>query len=63
MNALRRAARTKLKKLQQKEKAAAAAHNSGEVAALKWEEGRVKAAYSATKASSADLRTRVNNIE
>merc|ERR550514_1996890 len=47
-------ARTKLKKLQQKEKAAAAAHNSGEVAALKWEEGRVKAAYSATKASSAD---------
>jgi len=54
VNALRRAARTKLKKLQQKEKAAAAAHNSGEVAALKWEEGRVKAAYSATKASSAD---------
>jgi hypothetical protein len=61
VKALRQAARTKLRKLQQKEKAAAAAHNSGEVAALKWEEGRVRAAYSATKASSADHELKITS--
>merc|ERR1719456_855793 len=61
VKALRQAARTKLRKLQQKEKAAAAAHNSGEVAALKWEEGRVRAAYSATKASSTDHELKITS--
>jgi hypothetical protein len=61
VKALRQAARSKLRKLEQKEKAAAAAQNFGEVAALKWEEGRVKAAYSATKAGSADHELKIKS--
>merc|ERR1719379_3353804 len=61
VKALRHAARTKLKKLQQKEKAAAENHNFGEVAALKWEAGRVKAAYSATKSSAATHELKITS--
>jgi hypothetical protein len=61
VKALREAARSKLRKLQQKEKAAAAAHDFGEVAALKWEEGRVKAAYSATKSESANHELKITS--